>query len=96
MEYDSPRAGDFSPLALLPKGKTVVLGLISTKTPELEEKAAVLRRIDEAAKFAPLDQLGISPQCGFATNLTGSPLTLEDERAKLRLVVDVAGEVWKQ
>jgi 5-methyltetrahydropteroyltriglutamate--homocysteine methyltransferase len=95
MEYDSPRAGDFAPLALLPKGKMVVLGLISSKTPALEDKATVLRRIDEAAKFAPLDQLGLSPQCGFATNLTGSPLTLEDERAKLRLVVDIAGEVWK-
>jgi 5-methyltetrahydropteroyltriglutamate--homocysteine methyltransferase len=71
-----------------------VLGLISSKTPELEDKATVLRRLDEAAKFAPLDRLGISPQCGFATNLTGSPLTLEDERAKLRLVVDIAGEVW--
>jgi 5-methyltetrahydropteroyltriglutamate--homocysteine methyltransferase len=96
LEYDSPRAGDFSPLALLPKGKMVVLGLVSSKTPELEDKAALLRRIDEAAKFAPLDQLGISPQCGFATNLSGSPLTLEDERAKLQLVVDVAGEVWRQ
>ena len=74
----------------------VVLGLVSSKTPELEDKAALLRRIDEAAKFAPLDQLGISPQCGFATNLSGSPLTLEDERAKLQLVVDVAGEVWRQ
>jgi 5-methyltetrahydropteroyltriglutamate--homocysteine methyltransferase len=81
-------------LALLPKGKMAVLGLISSKTPELEDKATVLRRLDEAAKFAPLDRLGISPQCGFATNLTGSPLTLEDERAKLRLVVDIAGEVW--
>jgi 5-methyltetrahydropteroyltriglutamate--homocysteine methyltransferase len=96
LEYDSPRAGGFSPLALLPKGKMAVLGLISSKTPELEDKATVLRRLDEAAKFAPLDRLGISPQCGFATNLTGSPLTLEDERAKLRLVVDVAGEVWGQ
>jgi 5-methyltetrahydropteroyltriglutamate--homocysteine methyltransferase len=96
MEYDSPRAGDFSPLASLPKGRMVVLGLISSKTPELEDKATLLRRIDVAAKFAPLDQLGISPQCGFSTNLTGSPLTLEDERAKLRLVVDVASEVWKQ
>jgi len=96
MEYDSPRAGDFSPLASLPKGKMVVLGLISSKTPELEGKATLLHRIDEAAKFAPLDQLGLSPQCGFATNLTGSPLTFEDERAKLRLVVDVAAEVWKQ
>jgi 5-methyltetrahydropteroyltriglutamate--homocysteine methyltransferase len=70
--------------------------LVSSKTSELEDKAALLRRIDEAAKFAPLDQLGISPQCGFATNLTGSPLTLEDERAKLQLVVDVASEVWRQ
>jgi 5-methyltetrahydropteroyltriglutamate--homocysteine methyltransferase len=96
LEYDSPRAGDFSPLALVPKGKMAVLGLISSKTPELEDKATVLRRLDEAAKFAPLDRLGISPQCGFATNLTGSPLTLEDERAKLRLVVDIAGEVWGQ
>ena len=96
LEYDSPRAGDLSPLALLPKGKMVVLGLISSKTPRLEDKAAVLRRIDEAGKFAPLDQLGISPQCGFATNLTGSPLTLEDERAKLQLVVNIAHEVWKQ
>jgi 5-methyltetrahydropteroyltriglutamate--homocysteine methyltransferase len=95
MEYDSPRAGDFSPLASLPKGKMVVLGLISSKTPQLEEKAALLRRIDEAAKFAPLAQLGLSPQCGFATNLTGSPLTLEDQRAKLRLVVEVANEVWR-
>jgi 5-methyltetrahydropteroyltriglutamate--homocysteine methyltransferase len=96
LEYDSPRAGDFLPLAMLPKGKMVVLGLISSKTPKLEDKAAVLRRIDEAAKFAPLGQLGISPQCGFATNLTGSPLTRENQRAKLQLVVDIAGEVWRQ
>jgi len=96
MEYDSPRAGDFSPLKLLPAGKMVVLGLISSKTPVLEDKSAVLRRIDEAAKFAALSQLGISPQCGFATNLSGSPLTPEQQRAKLQLVVDIAHEVWKQ
>jgi 5-methyltetrahydropteroyltriglutamate--homocysteine methyltransferase len=95
MEYDSPRAGDFSPLKHLPKGKIVVLGLISSKTATLEDKAPVLRRVDEAARFAPLDQLGISPQCGFATNLTGSPLTEADERAKLGLVVEIAREVWK-
>jgi len=95
MEYDSPRAGDFSPLTLLPKGKTVILGLISSKTGDLEDKRMVLQRIDEAAKCAPIDQLGLSPQCGFATNLTGSPLTLADERAKLQLVVDVANQVWK-
>jgi len=95
MEYDSPRAGDFSPLKLLPKDKTVVLGLISSKTRAVEDREQVLRRIDEAAKFAPLDQLGLSPQCGFATNLTGSPLSEADERAKLELVVDVARAVWK-
>lgn len=96
MEYDSPRAGDFTPLKLLPKNKMVILGLISSKTAVLEDKPALLRRIDEAAACAPLDQLGISPQCGFATNLTGSPLTEADERMKLRLVVDIAREVWSR
>jgi 5-methyltetrahydropteroyltriglutamate--homocysteine methyltransferase len=95
LEYDSPRAGDFSPLTLLPKGKIVLLGLVSSKVAACEDRRTLLGRIDEAAKFAPLDQLGISPQCGFATNLTGSPLTLADERAKLQLVVDVAREVWQ-
>jgi 5-methyltetrahydropteroyltriglutamate--homocysteine methyltransferase len=94
MEYDSPRAGDFSPLKHLPKGKTVILGLISSKSAALEDKETIKRRIREAENFAPLDQLGISPQCGFATNLTGSPLTLADERAKLDLVVEIAREVW--
>jgi 5-methyltetrahydropteroyltriglutamate--homocysteine methyltransferase len=94
LEYDSPRAGDFSPLKLLPKGKMVLLGLISSKTAALEDKPALLRRIDEAGRFAPMDQLGISPQCGFATNLTGSPLTPVDQRAKLELVTNVAREVW--
>jgi 5-methyltetrahydropteroyltriglutamate--homocysteine methyltransferase len=94
LEYDSPRAGDFSPLRLLPHGKWAVLGLISSKTAALEDRNAILKRIDEAAKSAPLDQLGISPQCGFATNLTGSPLTPADEKAKLQLVVDIAREVW--
>jgi 5-methyltetrahydropteroyltriglutamate--homocysteine methyltransferase len=95
MEYDSPRAGDFSPLRLLPKNKWVILGLISSKTAALEDRRAVFKRIDEAAKFAPLAQLGLSPQCGFATNLTGSPLTPSEEKAKLELVVDIASEVWK-
>jgi 5-methyltetrahydropteroyltriglutamate--homocysteine methyltransferase len=94
MEYGTPRAGDFSPLRHLPKGKMVCLGLVSTKTPNLEDRATVLRRIDEAARHAPIERLGICPQCGFATNLTGSPLKLADERAKLQLVVDVAREVW--
>jgi 5-methyltetrahydropteroyltriglutamate--homocysteine methyltransferase len=87
MEYDSPRAGSFSPLRHLPKGKVVVLGLISSKTATLEDKAQVQTRIDQAAKVVPLDQLGVGPQCGFATNLSGNPLTEADERAKLKLVV---------
>ena len=94
LEYDTPRAGDFTPLKHLPKGKTVVLGLVSTKTPELESADALLRRIDEASKYAPLDQLALSPQCGFASTVAGNPVTLEHEKAKLRLVVEVARRVW--
>ncbi len=95
MEYDSPRAGDFSPLRFLPSDKWVILGLVSSKTAALEDKRALLKRVDEATQFTALDQLGISPQCGFATNLTGSPLTQADEKAKLQLVVEIAREVWK-
>ena len=94
LEYDSPRAGDFSPLRLMPKDKFVRLGLISSKTPALEDKDAVKRRVDEAAKFVPIENLGISPQCGFASTVGGNPLSIEDEKAKLRLVVEVAREVW--
>ena len=94
LEYDTPRAGDFTPLKYLPKGKIVVLGLVSTKTPELESADALLRRIDEASKFAPLDQLAISPQCGFASTVAGNPVTLKHEKAKLRLCVEVARRVW--
>jgi 5-methyltetrahydropteroyltriglutamate--homocysteine methyltransferase len=94
LEYDSPRAGDFSPLRLMPKDKFVRLGLISTKTAALEDKEAVKRRIDEAATFVPLENLGISPQCGFASTVGGNPLSIEDEKAKLSLVVEVAREVW--
>ena len=97
LEYDSPRAGGFEPLRLLPKGKTVVLGLVSTKTPTLEDKDALKRRIEEAARFVPLDQLAISTQCGFSSGMTtagGRGMTETNEIAKLRLVVDVAREVW--
>jgi 5-methyltetrahydropteroyltriglutamate--homocysteine methyltransferase len=94
LEYDTPRAGDFSPLKHLPKGKTVVLGLVSTKTPVLESADALMRRIDEAAKYVPLDQLALSPQCGFASTVAGNPVTLEHEKAKLQLVVEVARRVW--
>ena len=94
LEYDSPRAGDFAPLRFMPKGKSAVLGLVSTKTPELEAKDELKRRIDDAARHVDPDRLGISPQCGFASDFVGNPLTIEQEKAKLRLVVEVAREVW--
>lgn len=94
LEYDSPRAGDFSPLRLMPRDKFVVLGLVSSKTPVLENKDALKRRIDEAGKLLPLDNLALSPQCGFASTVGGNPLTVEDEKAKLRLIVETAREVW--
>jgi 5-methyltetrahydropteroyltriglutamate--homocysteine methyltransferase len=95
LEYDTARAGDFSPLRHVPKGKRVILGLVSTKTPALEAKDALKRRIDEAAKFVPLDQLGISPQCGFSSGGGGGQtVTQDDTRRKLELVLDVAREVW--
>jgi 5-methyltetrahydropteroyltriglutamate--homocysteine methyltransferase len=94
LEYDSPRAGSFEPLRHLPASKLVVLGLISTKTSVLENPDEVRRRIDEAARFADLDQLCISPQCGFASNYLGNPVTIDDERRKLNLVVSIADAVW--
>jgi 5-methyltetrahydropteroyltriglutamate--homocysteine methyltransferase len=94
LEYDSPRAGDFRPLRFVPRGKKIVLGLVTTKKPTLESKDTLKRRIDEAAKYVPLDQLCLSPQCGFASTLKGNALTVEDEKAKLRLVVETAEEVW--
>jgi 5-methyltetrahydropteroyltriglutamate--homocysteine methyltransferase len=94
MEYDTDRAGDFAPLRHVPKGKHVILGLISTKTPVLESKDLVKRRIDEASKFLSLDQLCLSPQCGFASNFMGNPVTVDDEKKKLAFVVETAKEVW--
>jgi 5-methyltetrahydropteroyltriglutamate--homocysteine methyltransferase len=94
LEYDTPRAGDFSPLRFVPKGKMVVLGLVSSKLPKLESKDELKRRIDEAAKYVPLDQLALSPQCGFASTIEGNKVTVDDEIAKLRRVVEVAQEVW--
>jgi 5-methyltetrahydropteroyltriglutamate--homocysteine methyltransferase len=94
LEYDSDRAGGFEPLRFVPKGKTVVLGLVTSKTGKLESKDAIKRRIDEAAKFCPLDQLALSTQCGFSSTVAGNKLTMEDQTAKLRLVVEVAREVW--
>jgi 5-methyltetrahydropteroyltriglutamate--homocysteine methyltransferase len=94
MEYDTARAGDFRPLRHVPAGATVVLGLVSTKTRQLEAKDGLKRRIDQAASYVPLDRLSLSPQCGFASNFAGNPLTIEDERRKLALVVETAREVW--
>ena len=95
LEYDTPRAGDFSPLRHVPKGKHVVLGLVSTKTPVLENKDALKRRIDEAAKHVPLERLGVSPQCGFSSGAgAGQTVTQEDTRRKLELVMALAREVW--
>ncbi len=94
MEYDSPRAGDFSPLRFLPASKSVVLGLVSTKSGRLEEKDDLRRRIDEAARYVDPDRLALSPQCGFASVASGNPITPEIQEAKLRLVVEVADAVW--
>jgi len=94
LEYDDERSGTFEPLRLVPRTKTVVLGLVSTKRPALERKQDLLRRIEEAARFIPLEQLAISPQCGFASTMEGNLLTEEEQWAKLQLVVDVAREVW--
>jgi 5-methyltetrahydropteroyltriglutamate--homocysteine methyltransferase len=94
LEYDDPRSGDFAPLRHVPKGKTVVLGLVTTKLGELESKDDVKRRIDEAAQYAPLDQLALSPQCGFSSTVHGNDIEVEQQAAKMRLVIDVAKEVW--
>jgi 5-methyltetrahydropteroyltriglutamate--homocysteine methyltransferase len=94
LEYDSPRAGDFAPLRHLSGKKVAVLGLVTSKKPQLEAKDELKRRIDEAAKFVALDRLALSPQCGFASTMEGNKVTIDDERAKLRLVVETAREVW--
>jgi len=94
LEYDTPRAGDFSPLRFVPKDKTIVLGLISTKTAEIESKDALRRRIDEASRFVPMERLALSPQCGFASIETGNPVSARAQEAKLRLAVELADELW--
>jgi 5-methyltetrahydropteroyltriglutamate--homocysteine methyltransferase len=94
MEWDDARSGGFEPLRFLPKGKVVVLGLVTTKRGELEDRDVLLRRIDEAARHADIDQLCLSPQCGFSSTVEGNDLTREQQADKLRLVVEVAEEVW--
>jgi 5-methyltetrahydropteroyltriglutamate--homocysteine methyltransferase len=94
LEFDDERSGGFEPLRFLPKGKMAVLGLVTTKSGNLESKDELKRRIDQAANFAPLDQLCLSPQCGFASTSEGNLLTIDEQFAKLKLIVDVAREVW--
>ena len=94
LEYDDARSGGFEPLRFVPPGKQVVLGLVTTKRAELESKDDLKRRIDEAAKYIDLDQLCLSGQCGFSSTVEGNDLTLDDEVAKLRLIVETAAEVW--
>jgi 5-methyltetrahydropteroyltriglutamate--homocysteine methyltransferase len=94
LEYDSARAGSFEPLRFLPKGKIAVLGLVTTKSARLESKDELKRRIEEASKHAPLEQLALSPQCGFSSGIGGNTMDVEHEVAKLRLVVETAREVW--
>jgi 5-methyltetrahydropteroyltriglutamate--homocysteine methyltransferase len=94
LEYDDARSGDFSPLRFVPEGKQVVLGLVTTKRAELESKDDLKRRIDEAAKYVPMDQLCLSPQCGFSSTVEGNALTRDEQIAKLRLIVETAAEVW--
>jgi 5-methyltetrahydropteroyltriglutamate--homocysteine methyltransferase len=94
LEYDTARAGGFEPLRFVPKGKTVVLGLVTTKVGQMETKDELKRRIEEAARYCPIEQLALSPQCGFASGAAGNKISLEDEISKLRLVVETAREVW--
>ncbi|MGA8514212.1 MAG: 5-methyltetrahydropteroyltriglutamate--homocysteine S-methyltransferase [Burkholderiaceae bacterium] len=94
LEYDDDRSGDFRPLRFLPKGKTMVLGLVTTKFGQMESKDVLKRRIDEAAKYVPMEQLALSPQCGFSSTVHGNNIAVEDQRNKLRLVIETANEVW--
>jgi 5-methyltetrahydropteroyltriglutamate--homocysteine methyltransferase len=94
LEYDDERSGGFAPLRFVPPGKKVVLGLVTTKRGELESKDDLKRRIDEAARYVPLDQLCLSPQCGFSSTVDGNALSHEEQRAKLRLIVETASDVW--
>jgi len=94
LEFDTPRAGGFDPLRFVPRDKSVVLGLVSSKTPQLESLDLLKRRVDEAARFVPPERLAISPQCGFASTIGGNPVTEADERAKLRLCVEAARKIW--
>jgi 5-methyltetrahydropteroyltriglutamate--homocysteine methyltransferase len=94
LEYDTERAGGFEPLRFVPKNKTVVLGLVSTKVPQLETADDLKRKLDNAGRFIPLEQLALSPQCGFSSNIVGNLITEDDQWRKLELIQKVAAEVW--
>ena len=94
LEFDDERSGTFEPLRFVPKGKQVVLGLVTTKSPQLEDRELLRRRIEEAAEYVPLDQLCLSGQCGFSSTEQGNRLTIDEQRRKLELIVSVADEVW--
>jgi 5-methyltetrahydropteroyltriglutamate--homocysteine methyltransferase len=94
LEYDDPRSGSFEPLQEVPEDKIAVLGLVSTKRPRLETKEELITRVKEASRFLPLDRLALSPQCGFASSIIGNRLTVEEQKRKLRLVVETARAVW--
>jgi 5-methyltetrahydropteroyltriglutamate--homocysteine methyltransferase len=94
VEYDDERSGGFEPLRFVPKGKLVVLGLVTTKRGELEPKDLLKRRIDEASRYVPIEQLCLSPQCGFSSTVEGNAVTREQQVAKLELIVETAAEVW--
>jgi 5-methyltetrahydropteroyltriglutamate--homocysteine methyltransferase len=94
LEFDDARSGDFAPLRFVARGPRVVLGLVTTKVGALERKDDLRRRLDEASRYVPLEQLAISPQCGFSSTVEGNELTVDEQRAKLALCVDVAREVW--
>jgi 5-methyltetrahydropteroyltriglutamate--homocysteine methyltransferase len=95
LEYDDDRSGSFAPLRHVPDDKTVVLGLISTKRPQMEVQEDVIRRITEASRFVPLERLALSPQCGFASSIVGNDLSIEDERRKLEAVCEIARRIWR-
>ena len=95
LEYDTGRAGGFEPLRFMPRDKVVALGLISSKNPQLESQDQLLRRIDEAAKYVSVENLALSPQCGFASTAPGNMLTPDEQKRKLELVVETARKVWR-
>jgi 5-methyltetrahydropteroyltriglutamate--homocysteine methyltransferase len=94
LEYEDERSGSFEPLRFVPKGKIVVLGLVSSKLPQMEDKGQLIKRIEEASKYVPLENLALSPQCGFASVMEGNEMTEAQEWAKIGLVVDTARTVW--